>query len=177
MDILGKTAAVLCCTALAAPGGARAAQTNSHTFSGAVGATVVEPSRLQPVRDLRFGNMMSPPAAGTVVVASDGTVTTAAGMVGADTVPQPVEGRGPARFLLDGANSRFFIVQLPNRITLTSATSSMEARTFTSNTRPGRNTIDASGRFTLDVGATLQVNANQAAGSYAGTFEVSVIYQ
>lgn len=177
MDILGKTAAVLCCTALAAPGGARAAQTNSHTFSGAVGATVVEPSRLQPVRDLRFGNMMSPPAAGTVVVASDGTVTTAAGMVGADTVPQPVEGRGPARFLIDGANSRFFIVQLPNRITLTSATSSMEARTFTSNTRPGRNTIDASGRFTLDVGATLQVNANQAAGSYAGTFEVSVIYQ
>jgi len=177
MDILGKTAAVLCCTALAAPGGARAAQTNSHTFSGTVGATVAEPVRIQPVLDLRFGNMMSPPSAGTVVVASDGAVTTTGGMVGADAVPQPAEGRGPARFLLVGMGARFFIVNLPNRITLTSATSSMEARTLTSNTRPGRNNFDTSGRFMLDVGATLRVNASQAAGSYAGTFEVTVIYQ
>jgi len=162
--------------ACALPAAARAAGTETFTVTGTVGAKVIAPSRIQPLRDLRFGHFLSPAGAGTVIVRPDNTISTTGGMNGADAVPQPSEGRGPAEFLLDGTKARFFIVHLPNKMTLTGPAGSMEARSFTDNIRPGRNFFDANGHFTLEVGATLNVGASQPQGHYSGTFDVTVLY-
>jgi hypothetical protein len=57
---------------------------------------------------------------------------------------------------------------------VTSGANNMTVDTFTTN--PATYTTNSSGALTLDVGATLHVGANQTAGSYAGTYTMTVSY-
>lgn len=178
MTLCGKTsAAALCLAALAMPQCARAAPANTFSLNGEASAVVAGPSRVFPIRTLRFGNMMSPSTAGTIVVSHTGTITSTGGATAAAAVPQPGAGRGPARFRISGMGARFFIVRLPKSMTLTSGAATMAADTFTMPVGNGAQRFDATGQYLLDVGATLRVNANQAGGHYAGTFQVTVIFQ
>ncbi len=60
--------------------------------------------------------------------------------------------------------------------TLTSDVNSMTLDTFTMDSTPASNTTDASGNLALRVGASLHVGANQAPGTYNGTYTVMVNY-
>jgi spore coat protein U-like protein len=51
----------------------------------------------------------------------------------------------------------------------------MTVNAFTS-TPSGTGTFNSGGTATLNIGATLAVGANQTAGSYTGTFSVTVDY-
>ena len=60
--------------------------------------------------------------------------------------------------------------------TLTSGANSMTLSNFTHSTNTGTDTTDSSGKLTLNIGADLNVGANQASGAYAGTYNVTLSY-
>lgn len=80
----------------------------------------------------------------------------------------------PAIFAVAGKKNTAFTITLPGAITLDSGGNSMTLNTFTSN--PAVGLLDSAGAATITVGATLQVGANQATGSYTGLFDITVNY-
>ena len=167
----GLAAACLC------PSPALAGSASQSSVTGKVQANVVEPMDIRLLDNMRFGAFISPAAGGTIAVAPDGTVSTASGMTGQDAISQPSSGRGPAAFRLNGTKNRFFIAKMPKDITISNGGASMLVSNITANVKNGKSVFDADGMFTLKVGGTLNVNANQQTGSYSGTFQVTVLYQ
>lgn len=160
-----------------APGTAFAEPGDSATFAGTASAELVDPGRLVRLEDLRFGAFMQPLAAGTLIVRPDGTSSGTGGVVTGMNIPQPLGGRGPAIFRLDGTESRRFVALIPNSVTIRSGAASMQVRNITTNLRPGSNSFNGQSQFILRIGGTLQVAALQAAGEYSGNFEITVIFQ
>jgi len=60
-------------------------------------------------------------------------------------------------------------------VTINSGANTMTVGMFTSNPS-GAGTLSAGGNQTLSVGATLNVGAGQATGTYSGIFSVTVTY-
>ncbi len=80
-----------------------------------------------------------------------------------------------ASFDVSGQGDYTYSVTLPASTTLVDgATNEMTVDTFADNST---GTLDGAGAETFNVGATLNVGADQIAGSYTGTFDVSVDYQ
>jgi len=82
-----------------------------------------------------------------------------------------------AHFAAAGAGSILALIQLPASITLVrgGGAQTMTVGTITSN-GPNFRLFPGNGAFDVAVGGTLAVAANQAAGSYTGTFTVTVAY-
>lgn len=84
----------------------------------------------------------------------------------------------------NGAAGKFNIVAQPSTPlqisfsngTVSNGSDSMTLDTFTSTSVPASNTTDGSGNLALSVGANLNVGANQASGTYNGTYTVTVSY-
>ena len=120
---------------------------------------------------LDFGTLAPSGVAGTVVIAPAGGRTTTGGVAG-------VSGTfGPGAFkvaITSGGSSFFFF--LPANATLSSGGNTMTIGTLTSNpTSPG--TVPGPpGNVVVYVGATLSVGANQAAGTYTGTYSILFIH-
>jgi hypothetical protein len=121
--------------------------------------------------DLGFGYAVASGTAGTVVIANDGTRTCNGGVTciaGGTT--------SAASFTVTGQANYTYAITLPSSVTLTDgASNNMTVDTFTSNPAT-TGTIGSGGSQTIAVGATLNVTASQAAGTYTGTFDVSVDY-
>lgn len=158
-------------------GAAQAEPGNSASFNGTATAELVDPGRLYKLEDLRFGAFMRPAANATLTVAPDGSSSGTGDIATGMNIPQPPEGRGPARFRLNGTANRAFVALIPNRITITNGAATMEVRSITTNIRPGNNRFNGAGQFDLNIGGTLRANANQAVGQYSGDFEITVIFQ
>lgn len=122
--------------------------------------------------DLAFGAVVASGVLGTVVLAPGGSRTAYNGVsLGA------FNGGNPARFAVTGALSALYGITLPGSVTLTAPTGgSLTVTDFTSSAGASGQ-LDASGQQTLNVGATLNVAANQPQGSYSGTFSVTTFYQ
>ncbi len=155
---------------------AQAEPGNSSSLDGTASAELVDPGRLYKLEDLRFGAFMRPATAGTLVITPAGIASGTGGVTAGMNIPQPTEGRGPASFQLDGAAYRGFIAQVPNRITISNGSATMQVRNVTSNTLLGLNLFNGAGDFTLRIGGTLQVNSNQAVGQYTGDFQITVLF-
>lgn len=166
-------------TASLVPATAQAAPGNTRTESGDAEVSVVDPIGIQNVAELRFGRMIQPATAGTLVISSAGAVTETGGVTGnALSTPQITNGRGPAAFAVFGDPNRFFVVFLPNNIDISNGTATMRVDQFRGNTDPsGRIRMSNTGYSPLLVGGRLNVNANQQVGTYSGTFAVNVLYQ
>jgi hypothetical protein len=147
-------------------------------------ATVVRPLTLVKITDLDFGNIIAGTTAGTVTVSAiNGTRTRTGGTI------LPLDVGQPASFAGMGARGQRVSLRVSaNTVTLTrvGGTQTMTMNTFTINSSPAttltttpRNfTIAApTGVFNFNVGATLNVGANQTAGTYRGQFTVTLIYQ
>lgn len=172
LPALGILAGCLACGSTA-----RAQSANTSSAQGAAIATVVGPVKVTAGAGLRFGQFVSPATAGTITIDPFGTVTTSGGMVGADAFSQTGAGRGNATFAVNGNVNAAFSVKISNNIQLASGANRMKVNVFTGNVVGGAGVLDASGSYTLTVGATLSVNANQPVGSYSGTYSVTVTYQ
>jgi hypothetical protein len=139
-------------------------------------AAVLEPLSLLNVEELSFGNLFSGPSAGTVVIdPNDGSRTVTGGVV-------PLGGVfHPARFLGAGApNTNVAIVREPRgSITLTriSGTETMTVDDFTVDGDGKPRALGQQSQFEFFIGGRLNVGANQAQGTYVGTFEVIVDYR
>jgi hypothetical protein len=158
------------------PGTAFAAPASSTT-NGTVQAAVLLPLRIVAVTPLSFGQLTRPTAAGTVVMAPTGTITSTGGVVTSTAITQSGITRGPGTFALTGDPSRLFTLTLPNTLTLRSGGRTMTANTFRSNWVSGTSRLSAAGSFALAIGATLRIGANQTIGTYTGTYAVTVTYQ
>lgn len=146
------------------------------TATASASATIVTPISIAKSADMHFGNVaVNASQNGTVVLAPAGSRTATGGV----TLPATVGSPAAASFTVSGEANYTYAITLPSaNITLADAASNtMDAGSFTSSPS-ATGTLSASGSQILNVGATLQVIAGQAAGTYttAQDFEVTVNY-
>lgn len=139
---------------------------SADQVDGTATATVLTPLTVTETTALAYGDVYGGSTAGTVVVSSAGAVsaTGGAGFVAASGATQ-------ATFDISGAASTNIAVTLTTAgAQLDDATAGgggapMTLTAFTNTALP--TATDAGGVATLDVGATLNVGANQASGAYS----------
>lgn len=134
---------------------------------------VLRPLTLIKVQDLDFGTLLSSATSGTATLDPlTGAVTAAGGVTPAPgaTMPARFAGvrslRGPVQIRIPTA---------PITVTRSGGTETMTVSDWTLDGRTTR-VVDANEAFEFNVGGTLYVGANQADGSYVGSFEVTVNY-
>jgi len=135
--------------------------------------TIVTPIAISKTVDMNFGNVAVSSSAGTVVLATAGTRSATGGV----TLPATTGTIAAAEFTITGQGGYTYSISLPSTpTTVTSGGNNMTVNAFTSN--PGGTGTLTNGTQTLKVGATLNVGASQAAGTYTSTtpFTVTVNY-
>jgi len=131
--------------------------------------------------ELSFGQIFASNSAGTVTITPTGTRTRTGGvnLVGSTHHPAIFAGFGQP-------NQRVQISLGSNSIFLTGPGTRMRAHTFVIGSTPTAvltttpqvfRIATPSGGFAFPVGATLDVNANQAPGTYRGTWSITLNYQ
>jgi hypothetical protein len=135
-------------------------------------ALVLRPVTVVKLKDLDFG-IVWPSAAGTAVIEPDADVmTTTGGLVALGGSPHSAEFAGAAN------TSAVVIIKLPKQpvvLTRVGGTQTVTVSNFTLQGQSKR-AIAAQAWFSFRVGGTLNVAANQADGTYVGTFDVTVQY-
>ena len=119
--------------------------------------------------DMSFGQVVSSTFGGTVSISTAG-IRTASGIA---VVPSSSSSR--AVFEVTGDNNTTYAITLPSSVALSGSGPDMTLDTFVSNPSD-TGLLNGVGAQTLYVGATLHVSANQQAGAYNGTMDVSVAY-
>jgi hypothetical protein len=154
---------------LCAPGTAFAAPPAAIAVGKAL---ILFPVSVLKTKDMDFGFLSVAATAGTAVLEPNAdTLSTTGGVTAIGGAPHSAEFAGSA------LSSAVVNIKLPNRATLTrvGGTETMIADQFTNDGQPKRILAKAQS-FTFRVGATLNVSANQAEGTYVGTFDVTVQY-
>jgi uncharacterized protein DUF4402 len=141
------------------------------TTAANASATIILPITLTKNADLNFGELSASATAGTATVSPAGVRTVGGGVTGGSTASVSAAG-----FTVSGDALRPYTITLPASATVVNGANNMTVNSFTS-VPSGSGTIGLLGSQTLNIGATLQVNANQAAGLYSGSFNVTVAYQ
>jgi hypothetical protein len=150
---------------------APAAQAASASDTANANATIIDPIAIAKQYDLDFGAAAPGALAGTVVMAPSGSRSSTGGVSLSN-----LNNGAAASFLVSGQANANYAITLPGSIVLNGpGLNTMTADTFTSNPSLTGN-LGVGGSQTVNVGATLNVAANQVAGSYTGTFVVSVDY-
>lgn len=151
--------------------GVCAATTGSST--GEAQAVIIAPLTLthNSGAKLNFGNVVNISAGTVTVSAKDGSVTTSGvawqgGTTSAD------------QFTLTGANGIPFTVSVPSSITVNNGSDNMTIGSVTSFCGTGATSscVSSTGGTAVSIGGTLSVSAAQAAGTYTGTYTLSVTY-
>jgi hypothetical protein len=141
---------------------------NAATASATADAVILAPLTVTNTDNLDFGTV-AVNGAGTVAVSSGGTRTCSANLVCSGTP-------SAAAFTVAGAASVNVSIGYQNITTLTSGANSMVLSNL-SNSAGGTLALNGSGAGAFTVGGDLAVAANQAAGTYQGSFQVVVLYQ
>ena len=145
------------CTATIAPG--ITANKNTETSTGG---------------DLTFGTIIPGSSSGTITITPlTSTRSSSGGVVLVNSIS------GPATFDVTGAANSPYTVTLPNNgtITISNGSNTMTVNSFSASPTSGNSTLNSQGLSSFKVGGKLEVHANQPAGSYSGTFDVTVGYQ
>lgn len=143
------------------------------TASSTAAATIVGPIAISNTAVMNFGNVAVSAAAGTVVLTPAGSRS----VTGGCTLPATTGTFTAASFNVTGADGYSYAITLPSTpTTISNGVINMTVDTFTS-TPSGTGTLGG-GSQVLNVGATLNVAGNQAAGPYlsATPFDVTVNY-
>ena len=139
--------------------------------TGTATAEVLSTLTVTNTSALQFGQIAANNG-GTVSVNANGSASASGSIVSTGT-------RAPATFAVTGSPNASVIVTLPSgpiNLTRSGGSETMAVSAF--NTAPsGGFQLDSSGAGSFAVGGTLTVAANQASGSYSGSFSVSVEYQ
>ena len=145
------------------------------TATATASSTIVTPIGITKTVDMNFGNVaVNSTTPGTVVLTPEGTRTKTGGV----TLPATAGTVAAAEFNVTGANNYTFSITLPSTShEIKSGSNTMSVTGFTSTPTP-TGTLSATGSATVKVGATLNVSAGQAAGTYTSVtpFDVTVNY-
>ncbi|HYC03525.1 MAG TPA: DUF4402 domain-containing protein [Azospirillaceae bacterium] len=164
--ILKSAAATL---VLAAVAGSANAATSNFTAS----ATVVAPIAVTTGTNLSFGGIIASASAGTVVIDAAGARSTTGGATASGGTVSA------ASFNVTGAPSTAYNITLPASANISSGGDNMSVAFAAATHLTGGSTartLTAGGTDTFNLGGTVSVGANQAAGSYSGTFTMTVNY-
>lgn len=132
-------------------------------------AEISRPIRMDQVHTISFGKLVPGRVlTGRVVIDPQSGNRTAVGDIGFLSGPY-----GPAKFEITGAPNASFVVELPHSLEWTPGVVLTDFKSFP--TLVGH--LDATGRATLQIGATLVLDAAAAPGSFSTSFDVSVGYQ
>lgn len=148
-------------------------QTSGASASGdaTASADIVSPITISDgVTDLNFGKIIKDAAGGTVTIAVNGDRSGTAPIVTASA-------KSAAEFTVNASENYTYSVNLPSDgfLIKNAGGAQMELSSFNHNL--GTTPTGTGADQTLNVGATLTVNANQAEGNYSGTMTVTVAYQ
>lgn len=159
--VLAATAAFIATPAAAAPG-------DTSTAQGAATAEVVAPITLEHVNGaaLNFGTFTTGDAGGTVAVdqAGAGTATGEVTLLGGSV-------EAADAFTVAGDANRAFTIATAGG----SVTNGTDTMNFTTSAATS-GALDASGAAAFSVGGTLSVAGGESAGTYAGSYNVTVAY-
>lgn len=144
-------------------------QIQAATDTAVATATIMTPISITKNVDLAFGDVYPDAVAtGTVTVDTTGARTAAGGAALGATAGSA------AQFTVNGEPNATYVLTLPAApVTMTSGANSMTIDTFSDD---GTYTLDGTGAETVNVGATLNVGAGQAAGIYTGSVTVTATY-
>lgn len=160
--------------AMVAFGATSFGQTQTASATANTTATIVTPIAIVQTTDLEFGNVaVSATNAGTVAMSTNSTRT----VTGGCTLPATTGTTTAAAFTVTGASGFTYAITLPASVSIDDNNSNtMLVNGFVSDP-DGTGTLSG-GTETLKVGATLNVAAGQAAGTYESDndFEVTVAY-
>ena len=135
-------------------------------------ARIVLPASVTKLNDMDFG-FVTVTSAGTAVLDSNsGAITTTGGVQFAGGLPHA------AQFAAVSPSKTVVHILLPKQaaiLTRVGGTETMTVDSWTINGNATRNVV-AHELFAFSVGGTLHVNANQAEGTYTGTFNVTFNY-
>jgi Mat/Ecp fimbriae major subunit len=135
--------------------------------TGTAKAAIVQAIVLTENTNMNFGYIIPGASPGTAVLATTGTVT--------PTGVTYLNGAAAGSWTATGSANQPAVISLDASDTLTSGANTMTINAFNHNA--GANpTFGAGGSLSFAVGATLNVGANQAPGSYSGTYTVVVNY-
>ncbi len=140
-------------------------QTLAATATGTANATVLTPIAITAGQTLEFGAFTG--AAGTVTVSTAGARSSTGSVVLAPTNGTVRQGT----FSVTGSGSSTFAITYPSAFNITSGANNMSVTV----SGPATGTLSG-GSATINVGGTVTVSANQAAGNYTGTYTMTVEY-
>ena len=127
------------------------------------------PMRMTQIHAISFGKVVPGQAlAGRVTIDPQTGDRLVMGDAGALSGPY-----GPAKFEITGAPNTSFFIELPVSVELTPGIVLTDFKSFP--TLVGH--LDATGKATLQIGATLVLDAAVTPGSFSTSFDVSVGYQ
>ena len=143
---------------------------NGSTATAPASANVLIPIAITKTTDMSFGNLAVSQTSGTVVLSTSGSRTNFGGV----TLPSVTGTVSAASFTVTGEPNFTYGIILPSTITLTSVGNDhMTVNTFLSNPS-AIGTLSTGGSQTLSVGATLNVNFPQGAGTYTNNSDLTV---
>jgi hypothetical protein len=127
-----------------------------------------DPITLAETQQMDYGTIGAASAGGTVTISPTGAITVPGGYTASGVA-------APGKFRITGKKDCAVLLGLFDG-SLSGPGTAMTLHNFTTNAG-GAPTLDHStGALNFNVGADLVVNANQAGGSYSGTYFVVVIY-
>lgn len=150
-------------------------QVESTATSIGIDAKVIAPISLVNTgsKNLDFGTISRSSASGSVTVTADGLRSSSGGV---SILTSSLFSAAP--FSVSGENNSSFNITLPDnddvKMIRTGGTEEMEVTNFTHNSGL---VLSGSGTATFSVGATLNLDADQVAGDYTGSFNVTIAYQ
>jgi hypothetical protein len=146
---------------------------NQSTASATASATIIGPIALTNTAPLLFGTIAPSAIAGTVTITPAGIGT------GTNLTLTTMTATSAAAYSVTGNKSVTYAITLPAngtvKISNGTPAQDMNVRAFTCSS-PLSTSLDASGSGNFTVGATLDVAGSQAAGTYTGTYDVTVAY-
>ena len=168
---------------LASALGAILAAAPAHADTDTTTSTAAILRRLEFIKidDLNFGTMYAGTTAGTVTLAPNGTRTKTGGVTLHGTSHKVAEFAGWGTY-----NQRVSVSLGSNSIFITGPGPAMRVRTFVIGSTPTAvlttnpqvfRIASTNGLFQFPVGATLEVAANQPAGTYTGNWNITLNYQ
>ena len=139
------------------------------------GAKILVAMTITKDADMHFGTMTVPSTIAEVDLAVGGTVSIASGTL---TLLAQAPTSEAGAFIISGDSGATYAITLPANgvVTITEGTTPMPVIDFVCSYGSLTSTLDGFGMDYLTVGATLQLANAQPAGTYTGTFDVSVAY-
>jgi hypothetical protein len=145
----------------------------AQTENTAVGAKILTAMTIQETAPMHFGTMTVPTTAATVVLATDGSVSVGSGTI---TLLAQAPTSTAAAYDIAGDPNATYAITIDASTTITNGTDNMTVDNFVCSYAGLTSTLDGSGLDVFTVGATLNLIDAQPAGTYAGTFDVTVVY-